>query len=193
MTSRILSITERITSIAAPPNSLLIKPWIISRMPSMTASFDRPLTYPEAPYTTSRLRHRTGRMVVHVSETYTAVYAREGDEWVAEIAETGLSTRGANVAEVRNQIREALATQLATTPAAVAVVDQFTLPGALRAVQSEVRATRTVEEKAKMAASMTESKTAKQWAAELELAQRAPAAVKWLSGLEGELDVDEMC
>jgi len=132
-------------------------------------------------------------MVVHVSETYTAVYAREGDEWVAEIAETGLSTRGANVAEVRNQIREALATHLATTPAAVAVVDQFALPRALRAVQSEVRATRTVEEKAKMAASMTESKTAKEWAAELELAQRAPAAVKWLSGLEGELDVDEMC
>ena len=132
-------------------------------------------------------------MVVHVSETYTAVYAREGDEWVAEIAEAGLSTRGANVAEVRTQIREALATQLATTPATVAVVDQFAMPAPLRAVQSEVRATRSVEEKARMAASMTEAKTAKEWALELELAQRAPAAVKWLSGLEGELDVDEMC
>jgi len=132
-------------------------------------------------------------MVVDVSETYTAVYAREGDEWVAEIAEVGLSTRGANVAAVRTQIREALADQLATTPAAVAVVDSFAMPSSVRAVQTEVRATRTVEEKAKMAASMTEAKTAKEWAAELELAERAPAAVKWLAGLEGELDVDEMC
>ena len=44
-----------------------------------------------------------------------------------------------------------------------------------------------------MAASMTASKTAKEWAADLDLSQRAPAAVQWLDGLEGELDVDQMC
>ena len=49
-----------------------------------------------------------------MSETYTAVYARDGDEWVAEIAGTGLTTRGNNVGELRNQIRDALAKQLTT-------------------------------------------------------------------------------
>jgi hypothetical protein len=44
-----------------------------------------------------------------------------------------------------------------------------------------------------MAASMTASKTAKEWAADLDLSQRAPAAVQWLDNLEGELDVDQMC
>ena len=35
-----------------------------------------------------------------MSETYTVVYARDGDEWVAEIAGTGLTTRGSNVGEL---------------------------------------------------------------------------------------------
>jgi hypothetical protein len=128
-----------------------------------------------------------------VSETYTAVYARDGDEWVAEIAETGLTTRGSNVGEVRNQIRDALALQLTAAPEELKVVDQFALPKQIKAMQSEVQASRTPEERAKMAASMTASKTAKEWAADLDLSQRAPAAVEWLDNLEGELDVDQMC
>jgi hypothetical protein len=128
-----------------------------------------------------------------VSETYTAVYARDGDEWVAEIAETGLTTRGSNVGEVRNQIRDALAQQLTAAPEELRVVDQFALPKQIKAMQSEVKASRTPEERAKMAASMTASKTAKEWAADLDLSQRAPAAVEWLDNLEGELDVDQMC
>jgi hypothetical protein len=128
-----------------------------------------------------------------VSETYTAVYARDGDEWVAEIAGTGLTTRGSNVGELRNQIRDALAQQLTTSPAELKVIDQFALPNQIKAIQSEVKASRTPEERAKMEASMTESKTAKEWAADLDLSQRAPAAVQWLDSLEGELDVDQMC
>jgi hypothetical protein len=128
-----------------------------------------------------------------VSETYTAVYARDGDEWVAEIAGTGLTTRGSNVGELRNQIRDALAQQLTTSPAELKVIDQFALPSQIKAIQSEIKASRTPEERAKMEASMTASKTAKEWAADLDLTQRAPAAVKWLDGLEGELDVDQMC
>jgi hypothetical protein len=128
-----------------------------------------------------------------VSETYTAVYARDGDEWVAEIAETGLTTRGSNVGEVRNQIRDALAQQLTASPADLRVVDQFALPNQIRAIQSEVKATRTPEQRARMEASMTASKTAKEWAADLDFSQRAPAAIRWLDGLEGELDVDQMC
>lgn len=128
-----------------------------------------------------------------MSETYTAVYARDGEEWVAEIAGTGLTTRGSNVGEVRSQIREALAQQLTAAPEELKVVDQFALPKQLKAIQSEVKATRTPEERARMAASMTASRTAKEWAADLDLSQRAPAAVQWLDGLEGELDVDQMC
>ena len=42
-----------------------------------------------------------------MSETYTAVYARDGEEWVARISGTpGLETRAASVGEVREQIRE---------------------------------------------------------------------------------------
>lgn len=128
-----------------------------------------------------------------MSETYTAVYARDGDEWVAEIAETGLSTRGSNVGEVRSQIRDALAQHLTASPADVRVVDQFALPNQIRSIQSEVKASRTDEERARMAASMLEPKSAKEWAADLDLSQRAPAALKWLGSLEGDLDVDEMC
>jgi hypothetical protein len=131
--------------------------------------------------------------LVDVSETYTAVYARDGDQWVAEIAGTGLTTRGNNVGEVRNQIRDALAQQLTTSPAELKVIDEFALPNQIKAIQSEVKASRTPEERAKMAASMTASKTAKEWADDLDLSQRAPAAVQWLDSLEGELDVDQMC
>jgi hypothetical protein len=128
-----------------------------------------------------------------VSETYTAVYVRDGDEWVAEIAEAGVTTRGANVGEVRNQIRDALAQHLTASPGDLKVVDEFALPNQIRALQTEIKASRTEEEKVKMAESMTASKTAKQWAADLDLSQRAPAAVEWLGNLEGELDVDQMC
>jgi predicted RNase H-like HicB family nuclease len=128
-----------------------------------------------------------------VSETYTAVYARDGNEWVAEIAETGLTTRGSNVGEVRNQIRDALAQHLTASPEDLKVIDQFALPNQIKSIQSEVRASRSPEERAKMAASMTATKTAKEWAADLDLSQRAPAAVQWLDNLEGELDVDQMC
>ncbi len=128
-----------------------------------------------------------------MSETYTAVYARDGEEWVAEIAGTGLTTRGSNVGEVRSQIRDALDQQLTAAPEELKVVDQFALPKQIKAMQSEIKATRTPEERAKMAASMTASRTAKEWAADLDLSQRAPAAVQWLDSLEGELDVDQMC
>ena len=67
------------------------------------------------------------------------------------------------------------------------------LPNRIKAIQSEVKATRTPEERARMEASMTASKTAKEWAADLDFSQRAPAAVRWLDSLEGQLDVDQMC
>ena len=128
-----------------------------------------------------------------MSETYTAVYARDGDEWVAEIAETGVTTRGSNVGEVRNQIRDALAQHLTAAPEDLTVVDQFAMPSQIKAIQAEIKASRTDEEKVRMAESMTATKTAKEWAEDLDLSQRAPAAVEWLGSLEGDMDVDQMC
>ena len=129
-----------------------------------------------------------------MSETYTAVYARDGEEWVANIAEQpGLSVRAGNVAEAREQIRTALGQALATGPTDLRVIDQFSLPAQIRTIQSTVKAERTEETKAAMVASMTASRSAKDWAADLQESQRAPAAVKWLGSLEGDLDVDEMC
>ena len=129
-----------------------------------------------------------------MSETYTAVYVRDGEEWVAQISEApGVESRAGSVGEARQQIRDALARHLTTAPAELHVVDQFSLPTQFQAVQNETRATRTDSERARMAASMTASRTAKEWAADLELSQRAPGAVKWLGSLEGELDVDQMC
>jgi predicted RNase H-like HicB family nuclease len=132
--------------------------------------------------------------MVDVSETYTAVYARDGEEWVARISEApGVESRAGSVGEVRQQIRDALARHVTTAPAELHVVDQFSLPTQFQAVQNETRATRTEAERAAMAASMTASRTAKEWAADLQLSERAPGAVQWLGDLEGELDVDQMC
>ena len=129
-----------------------------------------------------------------MSETYTAVYARDGEEWVAQISEApGVESRAGSVGEVRQQVRDALARHLTTPPAELHVVDRFSLPQQFQAAQNETRATRTDSERAEMAASMTASRTAREWAADLELSQRAPGAVKWLGTLEGELDVDQMC
>jgi predicted RNase H-like HicB family nuclease len=132
--------------------------------------------------------------MVDVSETYTAIYARDGEDWVAQISEApGVQTRAGSVGEVRQQIRDALSRHLSTDPAALHVVDRFSLPTELQSIQKETRATRTDAERAAMAASMTASRAAKEWAADLGESQRASGAVQWLGSLEGELDVDQMC
>lgn len=130
-----------------------------------------------------------------MSETYTAVYAREGDQWVAEVTgQPGVSGRGASLGEAREQIRQALSTTLSTSADGLHIVDSIKPPTQFQAMQTEVHATRTDADKAKMMGNMTDQKTAEEWANELNLADREPGAVKWLKEFgDVQLGIDQLC
>lgn len=130
-----------------------------------------------------------------MSETYTAVYAREGDQWVAEITgQAGVSGRGASLGEAREQIRQALSTTLAAPADALHIVDTIKPPTQYQAMRTEVHATRTDADKAKMMGNMTDQKTAAEWAKELGTADREPGAIKWLADFgDVELGIDQLC
>jgi predicted RNase H-like HicB family nuclease len=130
-----------------------------------------------------------------VSETYTAVYERDGDGWVVTIAEEPrVNGRGATPGEARQQIRSALAACLTTDPESFRIVDSFHMPAEIRATQRDVKATRTDEERARMLDSMTSGKTAVEWAKELGISDRDPNTVEWLKGLEGQtIEIDHLC
>jgi predicted RNase H-like HicB family nuclease len=130
-----------------------------------------------------------------MSETYTAVYERDGEAWLVEIAEEPrVHSQGSSLAEARGGIRDALARWLNTDPGELAIVDNFRLPAQIRTAQETVKATRTEDERNQMMASMTDSKSAKSWAKELGIAQRDPVTVQWLEGLgDREVSVDTFC
>lgn len=129
-----------------------------------------------------------------MSETYTAVYAREGDVWVAEIAgQPDLRGQGVSLGEAREQIRGALAGQLGAAASDLRIIDQIRPPAAFKASQAEVSG-RTVAEKVKMMSNMTDAKTTEEWADELESADREPGAVQWLREHPGvTLGIDQLC
>ena len=129
-----------------------------------------------------------------MSETYTAVYAREGDVWVAQIAgQPGLRGQGVSLGEARERVRSALASQVGSAAGDLKIVDQIRPPAAFRAAQAEV-AGRTQAEKIKMMSNMTDHRTAEEWATELETADRDPGAVKWLREHPGvSLGIDQLC
>ncbi len=130
-----------------------------------------------------------------MSETYTAVYEREGEAWVVQIAEEPrVHSQGSSMAEARGSIRDALARWLKTDPDELRIVDNFRLPAQIRTVQETVKATRTEDQRNQMMASMTDSKSAKSWAKELGIAQRDPVTVQWLEGLgDREVSIDTFC
>jgi predicted RNase H-like HicB family nuclease len=137
--------------------------------------------------------HREG--LVGVSETYTAVYERDGEAWVVEIAEEPrIRCLCPSVAEARESIRGALGRWLKSDPAELRVVDDFRLPAQIRAVQQSVKATRTDNERNQMMASMTDSKSAMSWAEDLGLSMRDPVTVEALKNLgDREVSVDTFC
>ncbi len=130
-----------------------------------------------------------------MSETYTAVYERDGEAWVVKIAEEPrVHRRCASLAEARGSIRDALAQWLKTDSEELRIVDDFRLPTQIRTAQDAVRATRTENERTQMMASMTDSRSAMSWAKELGIAMRDPVTVQWLEGLEGrEVSIDTFC
>jgi predicted RNase H-like HicB family nuclease len=130
-----------------------------------------------------------------VSETYTAVYERDGDAWVVEIAEEPrVHSRGSSLAEARGSIRDALARCLKISSEELRIVDDFRLPAQIRTAQETVRATRTENERTQMMASMTDSRSAITWAKELSASMRDPMTVQFLESLgDREVSIDTFC
>jgi predicted RNase H-like HicB family nuclease len=133
--------------------------------------------------------------LVDVSETYTAVYERDGEAWVVEIAEEPrVRSRCPSVAEARESIRDALTRWLNTDPEQLRIVDNFRLPAQIRTAQEAVKATRTEHERNQMMASMTDPKSATSWAEDLGMSMRDPVTVQALMSLEGrEVSIDQFC
>jgi predicted RNase H-like HicB family nuclease len=130
-----------------------------------------------------------------VSETYTAVYERDGDAWVVEIVEEPrVHSRGSSLAEARGSIRDALARCLKISSEELRIVDDFRLPAQIRTAQETVRATRTENERTQLMASMTDSRSAITWAKELSASMRDPMTVQFLESLgDREVSIDTFC
>lgn len=130
-----------------------------------------------------------------MSETYTAVYERDGEAWVVQIAEEPrIHSRCSSVAKARESIRDALARWLNTDSAELRIVDDFRLPAQIRTAQQSVKATRTEHERNQMMASMTDSKSAMSWAEDLRLSMRDPVTVDALKSLgDREVSIDTFC
>lgn len=130
-----------------------------------------------------------------MGETYTAIYERDGETWTAEIAEEPrVVTRGASVADVRVSIRDALSQWLKTDSDELCIVDHFRMPSPVRAVRQETQASRTDDDRKKMMASMTDSRTAAEWAKELGVSTRDPVTVQFLEELgDREVSIDTFC
>jgi hypothetical protein len=130
-----------------------------------------------------------------VSETYTAVYERDGDAWAVRIAEKpDVRILCPSVPEARNSIRDALARWLDTDAAQLRIVDNFPLPAQIRSAQQSVKATRTDDERTQMMAKMTDPRSAMDWAEDLGVAMRDPVTVQALMDLgDKPISVDTFC
>lgn len=130
-----------------------------------------------------------------MSDIYTAVYERDGDAWVARIAEEpDVRILCPSVPEARDSIRRALARRLGTDPTQLHIVDNFPLPAPIRNVQQSVQETRTDEDRTKMMAKMTDPRSAMEWAEDLDIALRDPVTVQALMDLgDKPISVDTFC
>jgi hypothetical protein len=133
--------------------------------------------------------------LVTVSEIYTAVYERDGDAWVARIAEEpDVHVLCPSVPEARDSIRNALARRLGTDTSHLQIVDKFPLPAPIRSAQQSVQASRTDEDRTKMMAKITDPRSAMEWAEDLGIAMRDPVTVQALIDLgDKQISVDTFC
>jgi predicted RNase H-like HicB family nuclease len=133
--------------------------------------------------------------LVDVSETYTAVYERDGDVWLAKIAEEpGVHSRCPSLPEARKNIRDALSQWLKTDSENLHIVDDFRMPAPVRMTREEVQASRTENERTQMMASMTDSRSAMDWAKELDVSLRDPVTVQALNDLgDRYISIDCFC
>lgn len=130
-----------------------------------------------------------------MSETYTAVYERDGESWMAQIAQAPhVRCLCPSMGEARQSIREALARSLGTDSAQLRIVDDFRFPAQIRTAQESVRETRTEDERAQMMARMTDSRRAVDWAEDLGISMRDPVTVQALMDLgDRPISIDTFC
>ncbi|MBV8996352.1 MAG: hypothetical protein JO287_22200 [Pseudonocardiales bacterium] len=130
-----------------------------------------------------------------MSETYTAVYERDGQAWAVRIAEEpDVHILCPSVPEARESIRDALGRRLGTDSTQLRIVDHFSLPAPVRTAQESVKATRTDTERTQMMASMTDPRSAMDWAEDLGIAMRDPVTVQALMDLgDKEISIDTFC
>ncbi len=130
-----------------------------------------------------------------MSETYTAVYERDGEAWAAQIAEAPhVRCLCPSMAEARESIRNALARSLGTNAAQLRIVDDFRFPTQIRTAQQAVRETRTEQDRTKMMARMTDSRRAVDWAEDLGVSMRDPVTVQALMDLgDRPISIDTFC
>ncbi len=133
---------------------------------------------------------------VQVSDSYTAVFEREGQLWTAEIAEQPqIQTSADSLPKARDLIRQALGVWLDADPSTVKIVDKIGMPKRYTATREAVRATRTDRDMAAMLDKMTGPVSAKDWAEDLRLAGRPSHAVEFLENLDDDVTftMDLLC
>ncbi|MGH3766927.1 MAG: hypothetical protein ACRDS0_30295 [Pseudonocardiaceae bacterium] len=130
-----------------------------------------------------------------MSETYTAVYERDGEAWVVQITEQPhVRCLCPSIPEARQSIREALARSLGTDSAELRVIDDIRFPAQIRTAQQAVRETRTEQDRDLMMASMTDSRRAADWAEDLGISMRDPVTVQALMDLgDRPISIDTFC
>lgn len=123
-----------------------------------------------------------------MSDTYTAVFEREGQTWSAEIAEEpGVQVTADSLPKARDLIRQELGVRLDTAPDDLKIIDKIGLPKRFKETQAKVREQRSDEDVADMLDKMTGPIKAKEWARDMMDAGRPIAAVEWLDGLDEDV------
>lgn len=123
-----------------------------------------------------------------MSDTYTAVFEREGRVWSAEIAEEPtVQVTADSIPEARDLVRQELGSKLNADPSQLNIIDKIGLPKRFKATQEAVRAERSSEDLADLWDQMSGPIKAKDWAKDMLEAGRPIAAVEWLEGMDEDV------
>lgn len=131
-----------------------------------------------------------------MSDTYTAVFEREGQTWTASITEQPeVIATADSLPKARDLVRQALGVWLDADPATLTIADKIGLPKRYSQTREQVRATRSERDMAEMMEKMTGPISAKDWAEDLRLAGRPSQAVEFLENLDGDVSftMDQFC
>jgi predicted RNase H-like HicB family nuclease len=131
-----------------------------------------------------------------VSDSYTAVFEREGQVWTAEIAEQPeVNATADSLPKARDLVRQALGVWLDTDPSTLKIADRVGMPKRYIATREAVRASRTDRDLANMVDKMTGPISAKEWAEDLRLAGRPSSAVEFLDNIDDDVTftMDQLC